>query len=844
MANANGSIDEIIGQEAIKQIDDATAKMGTLLTTFKESVTAVNLMNDALNKAGSGGSGGLKSNTTAINEQEKALKALIKANEDAGKEYIQLQQLTKQQTAANRLDAQSANASKGSYNELQANMSLLIAKYKSLSAEMRSGAIGKGLQADIAMANKSLKDLDAGLGNMQRNVGNYGSALSKVWGGIRQIAYILPGLGIAGIFNLAGEAIMFVAEKLDIFNSKISKSQEIFKEAFSGSGYKSAIENVYTLKENIDLANKGLISKDSVLKEYNETLGKTTGHLSTWNQLEDLSINGLPNYIKMVSLKEEAQAALNKAIQKTSELNQVGNEVSFIDKMTSRIEGYMRDFNKMSGFGKTAQQISLVPLVQRLFGSEAEKDLTEYLDRLKIKTGVSIDEFTLLFRKKQEEAAALANKNKFNFTPIKDSTGTTAPKQVNRIDELKKQMDDEIAVAKVVASEKYKTENELRQDILEIYKKYATEKLVAVKNLNKDEEHSSKQLGEQLVKDTQSIVEKQTAEINKQIKNDIDQHNKALKLKIKNNDERVKDEQKACDDIDKAGEDAWKKQQDRQEKSKKKREDDLKSLMDSLQSMQNSTFDIANTISDAINEKEMQRLDAKDKALAESYKNELRFIEQSGMSEANKAKAIAKLDAQNEAQKKQNDRDRITALRKQAKLQKAIDINQAIANTALAVVGALTRVKQEGWVAYVEAIAVGIAGAAQIARIAATPLPQYAKGRKGGKAEHAIVGEIGQEAIVTTDGKVTLTPSTPSIAYIPQGADVIPHNELIKNSAYVALARQGVVTTDKLQMALIDEFERNTNEIKELKEIMKSKNLTATYNGLGAFESYKQANIR
>jgi hypothetical protein len=45
-------------------------------------------------------------------------------------------------------------------------------------------------------------------------------------------------------------------------------------------------------------------------------------------------------------------------------------------------------------------------------------------------------------------------------------------------------------------------------------------------------------------------------------------------------------------------------------------------------------------------------------------------------------------------------------------------------------------------------------------------------------------------------------------------------------------------------MALIDEFERNTNEIKELKEIMKSKNLTATYNGLGAFESYKQANIR
>ena len=144
----------------------------------------------------------------------------------------------------------------------------------------------------------------------------------------------------------------------------------------------------------------------------------------------------------------------------------------------------------------------------------------------------------------------------------------------------------------------------------------------------------------------------------------------------------------------------------------------------------------------------------------------------------------------------------------------------------------------------IKAAAIAATGAAELAAVIATPLPQYAKGRKGGKAEHAIVGEIGQEAIVTTDGKVTLTPSTPSLAYIPQGADVIPHNELIKNSAYVALARQGTVTTDKLQMALIDEFERNTNEIKELKEIMKSKNLTATYNGLGGFESYKQANIR
>ena len=226
MANANGSIDEIIGQEARNQIDDATAKMGTLLTTFKESVTAVNLMNDALNKAGSGGSGGLKKATNEFAEFEKVEKKLIETTRQYGTEINNLKVLTTQAAAQNKAQAQSTVALKGSYNELQANMQLLIAKYKALSAEMRSGAIGKGLQADIAMANKSLKDLDAGLGNMQRNVGNYGSALSKVWGGIRQIAYILPGLGIAGIFNLAGEAVIALASNIIDFNKALYESDK------------------------------------------------------------------------------------------------------------------------------------------------------------------------------------------------------------------------------------------------------------------------------------------------------------------------------------------------------------------------------------------------------------------------------------------------------------------------------------------------------------------------------------------------------------------------------------------------------------------------------------------
>jgi hypothetical protein len=838
MANANGSIDEIIGQEAIKQIDDATAKMGTLLTTFKESVTAVNLMNDALNKAGSGGSGGLKSNTTAINEQEKALKALIKANEDAGKEYIQLQQLTKQQTAANRLDAQSANASKGSYNELQANMSLLIAKYKALSAEMRSGAIGKGLQADIAMANKSLKDLDSGLGNMQRNVGNYGSALSKVWGGIRQLAYILPGLGIAGIFNLAGEAVIALADKMDLFKKKVDDLGEaLVKGQKDSTAEVVSLDHLYKKTQDVTLSIKERKAAVDKLQElypnYFKNIKDEDFLIGKAKKLYDDLKDSIIATAKAKAIEGRMTEIINNGLDDEIRLKENAKKASLEEK-TNR--GQPIATRKFSGINKEWSTINMSPDEANAYRIEKKNIEQKQLDDFKAAQTAKL---------KVLEEGLNKEEKIVNSNPSITSTKATPKKEVNRIDDLKKQMDDDIAVAKVAASKAYKTENELRQDILEIYKKYATKKLKAVKNLNKDEEHSSKQLGEQIVKDTQSIVEKQSAEINKQIKNDIDQHNRALKVKIKNNDERVKDEEKACDAIDKAGEDAWKKQQDRGEKAKKKREDEQKSLMDSFQSMANSTFDIANSISDGILAKQMQQFDERDKALAESYKNELKFIEQSGFSSAEKEKMKAKLAAETEAKQKQIDRERITALRKQAKLQKALDINQAVASTALAVLKALgDKTIESALLRGANAIAAGLIGAAQVARIIATPLPQYAKGRKGGKAEHAIVGEIGQEAIVTTDGKVTLTPSTPSLAYIPQGADVIPHNELIKNSAYVALARQGTVTTDKLQMALIAEFEKNTEEIKALHLTMKSKNLTATYNGLGGFESYKQANIR
>lgn len=101
---------------------------------------------------------------------------------------------------------------------------------------------------------------------------------------------------------------------------------------------------------------------------------------------------------------------------------------------------------------------------------------------------------------------------------------------------------------------------------------------------------------------------------------------------------------------------------------------------------------------------------------------------------------------------------------KAAKYAKAQALINAAINTALAITSALTTPPP---MSFISAALAGAMGAAQIAAIAAKPLAQYAKGRKGGKGEYALVGEKGAE-----------------IMYVPNGASIIPNHKINDMSAW------------------------------------------------------------
>lgn len=233
---------------------------------------------------------------------------------------VELKEALRQNSVAIRQQLRDNLAAGSSSDQLAARLDSLRRVYRSLSAEERANAqVGGVLRTSIAETNAQITQLDARQGVYNRNVGNY---LRSAFGGLRQLAYILPGIGIAGIFNLIFEGIGSVVSQLTKSERPLDTFVQKFKslgEAAKSSDFTDAVKNVNELRIEIDLAQKGLLKKDEVLKRYNDTIGKTTGFVNSLNEAESALAKNAENYIRFTFLKAAAQATLSSAAQKASE---------------------------------------------------------------------------------------------------------------------------------------------------------------------------------------------------------------------------------------------------------------------------------------------------------------------------------------------------------------------------------------------------------------------------------------------------------------------------------------------------------------------------------------------
>lgn len=174
-------------------------------------------------------------------------------------------------------------------------------------------------------------------------------------------------------------------------------------------------------------------------------------------------------------------------------------------------------------------------------------------------------------------------------------------------------------------------------------------------------------------------------------------------------------------------------------------------------------------------------------ALGNNVQAELDALEEGYTTDAEEAKKNANKKYISE---KEYEEKKAALEKKQAKYAKAQALINAGINTAMAITSILAMPFVPMALKIAQIAIASAMGAAQIGIIAAKPLAQYAKGRKGGQGEYALVGEKGAE-----------------IMYVPQGASIIPHDKIDQPEAWGAygVPQLPIPASANINPALLDQ---------------------------------------
>jgi hypothetical protein len=207
------------------------------------------------------------------------------------------------------------------------------------------------------------------------------------------------------------------------------------------------------------------------------------------------------------------------------------------------------------------------------------------------------------------------------------------------------------------------------------------------------------------------------------------------------NAKRIKSEQDTADKIDAID-----------KASKERRRESFKAVAATVAQTASTAIGIIDELFKAQSERQLAAVDDQKKRVQE--------LSESGAITAKEAsRRLAKLDQEEKKIKTE-----------QAKRDKAVALFQAVVNTASAIVEALPNIPLS--------IIAGVTGAAQIALIAARPIPKFAKGKKDSYQGLAEVGEQGPEVLEI--GKVRYLAQKPTIVWLGKEDKVYTHSETKK----------------------------------------------------------------
>lgn len=185
-STALGSKEEV--EEQTKAYEELSLEIGNVIGTRTQNIkrmldeqNAIRLINEEIKRLTKYQSG----NSTLTEAQRRRLEQL---NNSLLTHKAALSEV--RQTLMNnvRLDNAAATSMKG----LSQSLSRMKIAYRELTEEERNSSFGKELLASIQQADAKIKELDATIGNHQRNVGDYAKGYSGLNMSVQQIVRELP----------------------------------------------------------------------------------------------------------------------------------------------------------------------------------------------------------------------------------------------------------------------------------------------------------------------------------------------------------------------------------------------------------------------------------------------------------------------------------------------------------------------------------------------------------------------------------------------------------------------------------------------------------------------------
>ena len=224
-------------------------------------------------------------------------------------------------------------ANQKEFNGLEKELNALIRSGKGASAEAKELRKNiDGLTGNTAQMKKELAETKINLTQTStamkaqavevkkaETAGNaFVQGTSRIYGELRKLAYLIPGMGIAGLVTLISGPLVDAFSEWINKTSAAEKASKRLKDVMDEArgGYQKAVVEVTTLSQEIELAKKGFIDKDTVVQHYNETIGKTTGKVNDLDEAETALVRNGQAYIQMTLYKAAANIALEKAAQK------------------------------------------------------------------------------------------------------------------------------------------------------------------------------------------------------------------------------------------------------------------------------------------------------------------------------------------------------------------------------------------------------------------------------------------------------------------------------------------------------------------------------------------------